>query len=533
MNSLNHIKNDIEKGACVLGMELGSTRIKLVLLGSDHRPVASGSYHWENHLEDGIWTYPLEEAWKGIQEGYRSLCCEVEEKYQVKIRTLKAIGVSAMMHGYLPFDKNGNLLSKFCTWRNTNTAGAADILTDKLQFQIPLRWSVAHLYQNILRNESHVRQIHYITTLAGYVHWKLTGEKVLGVNDASGMFPVDTEAHDYDAEKIRIFDQMIRDKEYCWKLKEILPNVLYAGEYAGKLTEEGAKRIDPGGTLQPGIPFCPPEGDAGTGMVATNSIGTGQGNISAGTSMFAMIVLDKALSQPYPEVDMVVTPDGKNVAMIHCNNGSSDIDAWANVFWEFIKAMKMEYTYEDVIGAIYAKAAEGSSDCGDIYNYNCLSGEPVSKIETGRPMLVRKPDSIFSFANFSRSLLYGAVAGLKTGIESLIENEKLEIKNLVGHGGFFKTSGAGQRIMASALHIPVSTLYNADLGGPNGMAILAAYMAERDEGESLEDFLSGKIYGEIPCETVMPEEEECRKFNQYMKNYKRGLEAERAAANIV
>lgn len=530
---MNHVKNDIEKGACILGMELGSTRIKMVLLGSDHRPVASGSYYWENRLEGGIWTYSLEEAWQGIQEGYRSLRCEVEEKYQVKIRTLKAIGVSAMMHGYLPFDENGVLLSRFCTWRNTNTAEAAEILTRMLQFQIPLRWSIAHLYQNILRDESHVRQIRYITTLAGYVHWKLTGEKVLGVNDASGMFPVDTGAHDYDAEKIRIFDQMIQNKDYHWKLKEILPKVLYAGEYAGQLTAQGAKLIDTSGALQPGIPLCPPEGDAGTGMIATNSIGIGQGNISAGTSIFAMIVLEKVLSKGYREVDMVVTPDGKNVAMIHCNNGSSDIDAWAKLLWEFTKTMKMDCAYEDVIGVIYSKASEGSSDCGDIYNYNCLSGEPLSEIETGRPMLVRKPESIFSFGNFSRSLLYGAVAGLKTGIESLTENEKLEIRNLVGHGGFFKTGKAGQQIMASALNIPVVTQYNADLGGPNGMAILAAYMAEKDEGESLEDFLAGKIYGGISCETVIPATEECRKFNQYMENYKRGLEAERAAANIV
>ena len=474
-------KEIITSGQAVLGIELGSTRIKAVLIGPDHAPIASGDHGWENRYENGVWTYHMDDVWAGLQDAYASLCADVEEKYGVKLTKVAAMGFSAMMHGYLPLDGNGELLSPFRTWRNTMTAQAAEELTGRFGFNIPQRWSIAHLYQAILNGEEHVKDIVSLTTLAGYVHYKLTGVKALGVGEASGMFPIDSDSCDYDQAMVDSFDALVADRGYPWKLRDILPKVLPAGADAGSLTPEGAKLLDPAGTLEPGCPVAPPEGDAGTGMAATNAVAPRTGNVSAGTSVFAMIVLEKALSKVYPEIDMVTTPTGKPVAMVHCNNCTNEINAWAKVFKGFLEALGQKPDMNAVFTAMFESAAKGAADGGGLLLYNYLSGEPITGMEEGRPLLCRAPEGELSFPNLMRAQLLSALATLKIGLD-ILAGEQVAVDRLLGHGGFFKTPKVGQSILAAAAGAPVSVMETAGEGGPWGMALLAAYRVEKRGG---------------------------------------------------
>ena len=523
----------ISEGKAVLGMELGSTRIKAVLIGEDASPLAMGSHTWQNRLENGVWTYHLDDVWKGLQEAYADLVKNVREEYGVTLKRPAAIGVSAMMHGYLPFDKEGNQLAEFRTWRNTMTGQAAETLTGLFDFNIPQRWSIAHLYQAILNGESHVKDIDSLMTLAVYVHWKLTGQKVAGVGEASGMFPIDSAKMDYDEARLKIFDALADVRGLPWNLRDILPRVLPAGENAGMLTREGALLLDPTGELQDGIPFCPPEGDAGTGMVATNSVRAGTGNVAAGTSSFAMIVLQKALSKLHMEIDMVTTPDGLPVAMVHCNTCTSDISAWASCFESFAAAAGASLSKDDVYTALFGSALAGDADCGGLVNVNAFAGEPVAGIEEGRPMLVRLPDAKLTFANLARSLVYGSVAPLALGMDILTKDEGVQVTKLLAQGGLFKTGTSGQKLMAAALSIPVSVMKTAGEGGPWGMALLAAYMIRKDAGETLPDYLESKVFAGAEGSTVEPSPEDVRGFEVYRRRYEQALPAERAAAAIV
>ncbi|MBE2223545.1 MAG: FGGY-family carbohydrate kinase, partial [Anaerolineae bacterium] len=457
----NDAQKAIESGKTVLGIEFGSTRIKAVLIGEDHLPLASGSYEWENQYENGVWTYSLADVWTGLQASYRELSTEVLRKYATPLQAIGAIGFSGMMHGYLAFDKDGNLLAPFRTWRNTITGQAAEALTDLFQFNIPQRWSIAHLYQAIFNQEAHVGDICYLTTLAGYVHWKLTGQQVLGVGEASGMFPIDSVTNDYDAHMIELFNKQLDVIGIGWRLEDVLPQVLVAGESAGVLTEAGAKLLDLTGQLSAGIPLCPPEGDAGTGMVATNSVAVRTGNVSAGTSVFAMIVLEKALSKLYPEIDMVTTPAGKPVAMVHSNNCTSDLNAWVGLFREFTEALGVEIDQSKLFEMLYQKALAGDADGGGLLAYNYLSGEHITHLEEGRPLFVRTPESKFTLANFMRVHLFSSLGALKIGLDILFEQEQVEIDQILGHGGFFKTPVVGQKMMATAMNVPVSVMETA------------------------------------------------------------------------
>ncbi len=522
----------ISEGKAVLGMELGSTRIKAVLIGEDHSPIAMGDHGWENRLENGVWTYHLEDVWTGVQEAYANLAADVQEKYGVTLTKLSGIGVSAMMHGYLPFGKDDQQLAEFRTWRNTMTEQAAAQLTELFGFNIPQRWSIAHLDQAILNGEAHVADIAHLTTLAGYIHWQLTGCKVMGVGEASGMFPISDETGKFDAGMMAAYNQRLTDKGIAWKLEDILPVVLNAGEDAGTLTEKGAKLLDPTGTLQPGALVCPPEGDAGTGMVATNSVAVRTGNVSAGTSVFAMIVLEKSLSKVYPEIDMVTTPTGKPVAMVHCNNCTSDINAWAGMLHGFSAAAGQELDMGKVYTTLFNAAMEGEKDCGGVINCNYFSGEPVTGLDEGRPMMVRMPDSKLSFANFARSLVYGAIVSLKLGMD-ILTAEKVQIDSLLGHGGFFKTPGVGQKLMAAALGTPVSVMETAGEGGPWGMALLAAYRVNRGENETLEAYLNNKVFGDNKGSKAEPDAADADGFAAYTKLFSASLEAERAAVKAM
>jgi sugar (pentulose or hexulose) kinase len=523
------VKDEIINGWTSLGIELGSTRIKAVLIGRDHKPLASGSFDWENSLENGIWTYPLADVWTGLQTAYRNLAAQVKEKYGVTLKTVGSMGFSGMMHGYLPFDSKGNQLVPFRTWRNTITEKAANELTNHFGFNIPQRWSIAHLYQAMLNGEEHIKDIDFLTTLAGYVHWKLTGQRVMGVGEASGMFPIDSSTGDYSASMMEKFDELIKPYGVPWSLSGILPKVLNAGEDAGTLTPEGAKLLDPTGELQSGIPLCPPEGDAGTGMVATNSIRVRTGNVSAGTSIFAMIVLEKELSRVYPEIDMVTTPNGSPVAMVHCNNCTSDLDAWVRIFGEAIRSAGAEITKPALYDMLYFKALEGDKDAGGLVNYNYVSGEPVTYLEEGRPLLLRMPDANFNLANFMRAQIYSCIATLKLGMDILFINENIRIEQLLGHGGLFKTKGVAQKFMSGALNVPVSVMETAGEGGPWGMAILAAYMKHKAQDETLEDYLDNRVFKDSHCERVEPAEADIAGFKQFMDRYVKGLEAEKAA----
>ncbi len=532
---MNHkeIQKAVEQGETTLGVEFGSTRIKAVLIGTGHEPLASGSYDWENRYENGLWTYHLEDVWTGLQESYRALNAEVLEKYGVPLRTVGAIGFSAMMHGYLPFDQDGNLLAPFRTWRNTITGQAAEQLTELFQFNIPQRWSIAHLYQALLNGESHVREIHHLTTLAGYVHWKLTGQKVLGVGEASGMFPIDSQTLNYDEQMLALFNERIAAENLPWTLRDILPHVLLAGEAAGVLTAEGAALIDPTGNLQAGIPLCPPEGDAGTGMVATNSVAERTGNVSAGTSVFAMIVLERALSKLYPEIDMVTTPAGKPVAMVHSNNCTSDLNAWVELFQEFTRVLGVEVEQSRLFEVLYQQALAGDADAGGLLAYNYLSGEHITHLEEGRPLFVRTPESRFNLANFMRVHLFSALGALKIGLDILFEQEQVQIDQILGHGGFFKTKGVGQRLMAAAMNVPVSVMETAGEGGAWGIALLAAYMLRKAGNESLEAYLANAVFAGAKGAMIAPDPEDVAGFTAFMERYKKGLVIERAAVEAL
>ncbi len=513
----------------VFGLELGSTRIKAVLIDEDHRPIAAGDYAWENKLENGVWTYDLEEVLKGIRSCYRSLADDVEKKFGQRPRRFAAMGVSGMMHGYLVFDKNGALLTPFRTWRNTITGQAAAELTELFKFNIPQRWSIAHLYQAILNGEGHVKDVALLTTLSGYLHLRLTGKNVVGVGEASGMFPYDRKAGDFSAAHIRQFDRLVADRGYPWKLREIFPAVLPAGARAGVLTAEGAALLDEAGLLEPGIPLCPPEGDAGTGMAATGAVLPRTGSISAGTSSFALLVLEQELKGCYPEIDVVATPSGLPTALVHTNTCTSDVDAWVRLFGEFYQAMGHKSDLGELFPLLFHKALEGDPDCGGLVSFNYFSGEPVTRTEAGRPMFVRLPESRFTLANFMRAQLYGAIATLKLGIDLLADQEQVETDRLLGHGGYFKTEGVGRQIMADALGVPISTMKTAGEGGPWGMALLAAYMERKAEGETMEDYLTNRVFASAQSQCSQPDPAGCAGFGAFLKRYTACLPAERAA----
>ncbi len=527
------IRQAIEQGKTYLGIEFGSTRIKAVLVDAQCSPIAEGGHTWENRLENGIWTYRLEDVWGGLAACYQSLKQDVFAKYGLSLTRVGAIGISAMMHGYLPFDAQGSLLTPFRTWRNTITGQAAEELTALLGFNIPQRWSIAHLDQAILGGEEHVGQIAFLTTLAGYVHWRLTGQKVLGVGDASGMFPIDSQTGLYDAAMLRKYEARIAARKLPWTLEAILPKVLNAGDAAGTLTEAGAKLLDPSGELEAGMPLCPPEGDAGTGMVATNSVAPRTGNVSAGTSIFAMLVLDKALSKVHSEIDMVTTPSGRPVAMAHCNNCTSDLNAWVNVFAEFAGALGEKADMNTIYGLLYNKALEGEKDCGGLLSYNYFSGEHVTGLTEGRPLFVRQPDSAFTLANFMRSNLYAALATLKIGVDILLCEEKVSIDQVYGHGGLFKTEGVGQRMLAAAIRTPVSVMETAGEGGAWGIALLAAFAAQRSGSETLEAYLEKQVFAGKSCKTLKPDPADEAGFDAYLARYVAGLPIERAAVAIL
>ena len=522
-------KRSIQSGNVSLGIELGSTRIKAVLIDNSGKTLVSGGYEWENQFIDGIWTYDLELVWKGLQQAYKELCENVQKKYNTVLSNIGSIGISAMMHGYIVFNKENELLVPFRTWRNTMTLEAANRLTDYFQFNIPQRWSGAHLYQAILKKESHVKDISFMTTLSGYVHWKLTGEKVLGVGDASGMFPIDSKINDYNPDMIKKFGELEEVKHFSWKLQEVLPKVLVAGETAGVLTEEGAKLLDPSGRLKAGIPLCAPEGDAGTGMVATNSVAKRTGNVSAGTSVFGMVVMEHELSKVYPEIDMVTTPEGSPVAMAHCNNCTSDINAWVGLFEDCLKTFGVKVDKNQLFTTLYQQALLGDRNCGNLLAYNYLSGEHVAGMEEGRPLFVRMPDSKMTLANFMRTHLFTSLGALKTGFDILVKEEKVVIDSITGHGGFFKTKEVGQRILAAAINAPVTVMETAGEGGAWGIALLASYMLNKDTDESLGDYLDTKIFNSQIKETMIPDMADAEDYEVFMERYQAGLEIERAA----
>lgn len=512
-----------------LGIEFGSTRIKAVLVDDKNQPIASGAHEWENRYENGVWTYSLDDIWTGIQDCYQDMAKDVKAKYDIELESVGAFGVSAMMHGYMPFNKEGELLVPFRTWRNNITGEASEKLMELFNYNIPQRWSIAHLYQAILNGEEHVKDIDYITTLEAYVHWKLTGKRVLGIGDASGMFPIDTTKADYNQEMVDKFDELVAPYGFSWKLRDIMPKALVAGEDAGVLTEEGAKLLDVTGKLKAGIPMCPPEGDAGTGMVATNSVAVRTGNVSAGTSVFAMIVLEKELSRPYKEIDMVTTPSGHLVAMAHSNNCTSDLNAWVNVFKEFAEAMGMEVDMNKLFGTLYNKALEGDPDCGGLLSYCYFSGEHMTGFEEGRPLFVRSPESKFNLANFMRTNLYTCLGAMRVGLNLLFEKENVKVDRLLGHGGLFKTKGVGQQILADAVNAPVSVMATAGEGGAWGIALLASYLVNKEEGETLESFLDNKVFADQESSTLDPKPEGVAGFNAFMDSYMKGLSIERAA----
>lgn len=523
------IKNAIRDGKTALGIEFGSTRIKAVLVDGSHKPIAMGTHDWENRLENNIWTYSLEDIWNGLQGCYRSLAEDVKEKYGESPSVIGSIGFSGMMHGYMAFNEAGELLAPFRTWRNTMTEEACKELTPLFRFNIPQRWSIAHLYQAILNGEEHVKDIAFFTTLAGYIHWKLSGEKVLGIGEASGMFPIDSDIRDYDKKMLAQFNELVAPRNFSWKLEEILPRVLCAGEKAGVLTAEGAKLLDPTGTLQPGALMCPPEGDAGTGMVATNSVKVRTGNISAGTSIFSMVVTEKALENVHEEIDMVTTPDGNPVAMVHCNNCTSDLNAWVNLFDEFAGKFGVKIDKNDLYGTLYREALTADPDCGGLIAYNYFSGEPVTGLNEGRPMFVRTPDAKFSLANFMRSHLYSAMATLKIGNDILLKEEHVKVDSLMGHGGLFKTPVVGQQLMAAAFDSPVTVMDTASEGGAWGMAVLAAFMQEKGAEETLPDYLSDRVFAGQTGTTIAPKAEDVAGFDAFVEKYKSTLSAEKAA----
>ena len=526
-------KSTIEAGKAILGIEFGSTRIKAVLIDQENKPIAQGSHTWENQLEDGLWTYSIEAIWAGVQDCYADLRSNVKSQYGIEIENLAAIGISAMMHGYMAFNDKEEILVPFRTWRNTNTGKAAAELSELFVYNIPLRWSISHLYQAILNKEEHVKDITFFTTLAGYVHWQITGEKVLGIGDASGMLPIDPETKNYSAEMIEKFDKLVAPYGYSWKLTDILPKVLLAGENAGCLTEEGAKKLDVSGHLKAGVPVCPPEGDAGTGMVATNAVKQRTGNVSAGTSSFSMIVLEKDLSKPYEMIDMVTTPDGSLVAMVHCNNCTSDLNAWVNLFKEYQELMGMPVDMDEIFGKLYNHALTGDADCGGLISYNYFSGEPVTGLTEGRPLFVRTASDKFNLANFMRVQLFAALSTLRLGMDILRKEEGVDLYAIAGHGGFFKVEEVGQRFMAAALDTPVTVSATAGEGGPWGMAALAGYMVAKEPGQSLGDYLEERVFAHLQTHTLAPRPEDAASFQAYFARFQAGLPVERAAVETL
>ncbi len=524
-------KETIQQGKAILGIEFGSTRIKAVLIDGENKPIAQGSHEWENQLVDGLWTYSTEAIWYGLQDCYADLRKNVLAEYDIEIEDLAAIGISAMMHGYMAFNDQQNILVPFRTWRNTNTAKAAAELSELFVYNIPLRWSISHIYQAILDNEEHVADIDFLTTLAGYIHWQLTGNKVLGIGDASGMLPIDPETHNYSAAMVEKFNKLIAPKGFNWTLLDILPEVLNAGENAGFLTAEGAKKLDISGHLKPGIPLCPPEGDAGTGMVATNAVKQRTGNVSAGTSSFSMIVLEKDLSKPYEMIDMVTTPDGSLVAMVHCNNCTSDLNAWVNLFKEYQQLLGIPVDMNEVFGKLYNNALTGDADCGGLIAYNYISGEPVTGLAEGRPMFVRSANDKFNLANFMRANLYASVGVLKIGNDILFNEEHVQVDRITGHGGLFKTKGVGQRVLAAAINSPISVMETAGEGGAWGIALLASYLVNNTNGSTLADWLESNVFAGNTGVEIAPTAEDVAGFNKWIENYKRGLAIEQAAVD--
>lgn len=528
----SNAKSTIENGKAILGIEFGSTRIKAVLIDQENKPIAQGSHTWENQLENGLWTYSIDAIWAGVQDCYADLRANVQKQYGIEIETLAAIGISAMMHGYMAFNDKEEILVPFRTWRNTNTGQAAAELSELFVYNIPLRWSISHLYQAILNKEEHVKDIKFLTTLAGYVHWQITGEKVLGIGDASGMLPIDPKTKNYSAEMIGKFDKLVSPYGFSWKLTDILPKVLLAGEDAGRLTEKGARLLDVSGHLKAGIPVCPPEGDAGTGMVATNAVKQRTGNVSAGTSSFSMIVLEKDLSKPYEMIDMVTTPDGSLVAMVHCNNCTSDLNAWVGLFKEYQELMGIPVDMDEIFGKLYNNALKGDTDCGGLISYNYFSGEPVTGLTEGRPLFVRTANDKFNLANFMRAHLYASVAVLKIGNDILFNDEKIKVDRITGHGGLFRTKGVGQRILAAAINSPISVMETAGEGGAWGIALLGSYLVNNDKKQSLSDFLDEKVFAGNTGIEVSPDPEDVKGFNEYIEHYKTCLAIEEAAVKF-
>lgn len=526
------IREDLKQGNVSLGIEFGSTRIKAVLIGGNNTPIAQGGFSWENSLVNGIWTYDLDDVWKGAAASYASLKQDVMDKYGVKLTKIKAIGISGMMHGYLAFNNKGELLEPFRTWRNTNAHEAAEKLADLFDYPIPDRWSVAHLYQSILDDSNSVRDLDFMTTLAGYVHWKLTGERKLGIGDASGMFPIDSDKKDFHEKMIGQFNDLVSEHGYAWKLENVLPVCMTAGEDAGSLSKEGAALLDADGDLQAGIPMCPPEGDAGTGMVATDSVRKRTGNVSAGTSVFAMIVLEKELSKRYKELDLVTTPDGSLVAMAHANNCTGEYDKWISLFKEVIEVTGGSISTGKLYDDVLKTALEGDYDCGGLLPYNYISGESMTDVLEGRPLFIRESENTFNLANFMRAQLFTSLGALRVGMDILFDDEKVSVDAVNGHGGFFKTAIVGQKMMAAALHTPISVLTTAGEGGAWGIALLASYLVNKD-GQSLDTFLSEQVFGSDIAETVEASEKEIAGFNAFFAKYKKGLAVEKKAAEVL
>jgi sugar (pentulose or hexulose) kinase len=521
----------IGEGRTALGMELGSTRIKAVLTGPDHAPLAVGSHDWENQFVARIWTYSLDAVWTGLQQCYAALAADVQQRYDVELTSVGALGVSAMMHGYLALDSAGDLLTPFRTWRNTNTGEAAERLSAAFGHNIPHRWSVAHLYQAILNGEDHVDRIGQLTTLAGYVHWQLTGEKVLGIGDASGMFPIDIASGGYNAAMLAQFDHLAAEAGVRLRLAEVLPTIMHAGEQAGELSEAGAKLLDPAGRLRPGAVMCPPEGDAGTGMVATNSVAPRTGNVSAGTSIFAMIVLEHELSRVHRELDLVTTPAGDLVAMVHCNNGASELNSWVGLFAEFAQALGVAANNSTIFETLFTSALDGAPDCGGLLSYNYLSGEPITGLREGRPLFLRSPDGVFNLATFMRTHLFASLATLRIGMDVLQKEEGVRLDRMFAHGGLFKTKGVAQRFLAAAIDTPVSVGEVAAEGGAWGIAVLAAFVTGRTQGQSLTDYLTTRVFANAALDTVEPEAPDVAGFNEFTQRYVAGLPVERAAVD--
>lgn len=524
------IKNDIVNGKTALGIEFGSTRIKAVLIGSNNSPAATGSHEWENRLENGIWTYSENDIITGMQDCYTSLVKDIETKYGVVPTTYGSVGISAMMHGYMAFDKNDKLLTPFRTWRNTMTEQASDELTELFGFPVPQRWSIAHLYQCILDGEEHLAYLEHLTTLAGYIHYLLTGRRVLGTGEASGMFPVDSATLTYNSLMSEKFDETARSHGFDKPVLSLLPEVLTAGNNAGALTESGAKLLDISGNLKAGIPFCPPEGDAGTGMVATNSVAPRTGNVSAGTSVFAMVVLEKPLAKLHKQIDMVTTPSGEAVAMVHCNNCTSELNAWAGLFKEFAAAAGFEIDSGALYELLFKKALEGKKDCDGMISYNYLSGEHVTGFEQGRPLFARRPDAHLGLADFMRTQLYTTLGALKTGLDILTKEERVPIDSVTGHGGFFKTENVGQSILAAAVNAPVTVMSTAGEGGAWGMALLAAYMNDKSD-RTLDSWLAVNVFSSAQTTVVAPDPEDVNGFDKFMESYTKCLAVERSAVD--